>query len=521
LIVIDIIIHRVLPFLLVGVSALLVYGNASNARAGLFDRPQEETDLQNAEPIVLSIQTALNEALVNDLGIQVERMNPDLRFNEITIEKGEFDPQLSANLSHRLSITPRSVSVIETFFSRNDTKNAQTEYSMGVEQRLFTGTQYGLHWTNRRSRDSFQSVNPIFRSAVSIDITQPLLNGFGTAIHQTEIKIAQNNFTISREVFALRTMDLLQEVQDVYWDLVFQRRNLRVQQQSLRAAFDLLEINRAKVQEGLLAPVEVLVAEAEAAAREEMVLVAWKGLRDAEDRLRRLIRPRDLESLKEIRIIPTDEPKQDKYEVDLKTSIETALTQRPDLKEARLNVKNQRLALLVAENQLLPSLDLQGSAGLNGLGENLGNDFEQVGSGDFYSWQAGVAFSIPIGNRTGRGNLAKQSVGADKARIELSDLTKGVVVEVKEAVRRVTTDWKRIETTRRAKLLAEKKLEVETERYNVGLATTHEVLEFQDDLANAQVSELEAILDYNRSLVNLDRVKGTILISNDVVLNEY
>ena len=476
---------------------------------------------QGKEPITLSLQEAIRLALENDLRIQVERQNPRIRSSEITVERGKFDPKLNANIADRLSLTPRPVSVIEGAFLTSEVESAQVDYGLGLEQKLATGADYKLRWTHNRSRGSLQSFNPSFQSSLTLDLTQPLLNGFGIAVNRSQIWIAQNNFSISQETFNIKVMDLVKEVENLYWDLAFQRENFKVQQQSLRSALDLLEINKAKVQQGLLAPVEVLVAESEVAGREEEVLLAEKGLRDAEDRLGRLIRPLEIDSSEEASIIPTDEPTQSQTPIDIKGTIKTALEHRSDLKLARIQLKNREISLQVAKNQILPSLNLQAGAGLNGLGDTYGNDLDRLTSTDFYSWQAGIAFTVPIGNRTARGSLAKQRIELEKAQIDMNNLERGVILEIKEAIRQVETDAKRIAATRKARFLDGKKLEVEVERFNLGLATTHDVLEFQKDLANAHIKELKAILDYNRSLVNLDRAKGTILTTHDIILKEF
>jgi outer membrane protein TolC len=492
---------------------LLIFGIIPNLFAQV-----STSDDQNKGPTVLSLQEAIRQALENDIGIQVERQTPRIRSHDITVEKGNFDPTLNATITNSFSLNPRPVSVIEGAFLTSEVESAQIDYGLGLEQKLTTGTDYKLKWNNTRSRGSLQSFNPSFQSNVTLDLTQPLLNGFGLTVNRSQVLIAQNNFSISREAFSAKVMDLVRDVQNLYWDLAFQRENLKVSQQFLRAAQDLFEINKAKVQQGLLAPVEVLVAEAEVAAREEGVLLAEKDLRDAEDRLRRVIQPIDL--IEEIPIIPTDEPVQKPYHPDSRETLQTALEHRPDLKQARINLKNRKISLQVAENQVLPTLNLQAGAGLNGLGDTYGNDMDQLTSTDFYSWQAGVAFSTPIGNRAARGNLARQRVNLEKTQMDLKNLEQEVILEVKEAIRRVQTDEKRIESNQKARFLAGKKLEVETERYNLGLTTTHDVLEFQKDLANARVNELKAILDYNRSLVNLDRVKGTILTTHNIVVKE-
>lgn len=499
-------IFKILLGVFVGALSVVALAPASRAE------PASSPD----EPIVLSLEEALQQALENDLGIRVEKQDLFIRAAEITVEQGQFDPSLNARLANRFSSNPRPVSVVEGAFTNTDLENAQLDYELGLEQKLPTGADVSLQWTNARNRGSLQLFNPSYRSSVILDLTQPLLKNFGTRFNRRQILIARNNLSVSEENFRARVMDLLLEAQELYWDLAFQRENLKVRERSLQAALEVEEITREKVRQGLLAPVENLSAEADAAARQEEVIIARGQVKDVEDRLRRLIRPEKLRE--DAAIIPVDEPLQEALALDHERSIRTALEKRPELREARINLNSGQISLEAARNQIFPSLDLEASAGVNGLGESFGKDLDELTSRDFYTWEAGLRVSIPLGNRTARANLAKERVALEKSRVDLMNLQAQATVEVKEALRRVETDLKRMKATANARFLAEKKLEVETERFRLGLSTTHDVLEFQTDLAEAQVNELRAILDYNQSVANLERAEGTLLETHDIVL---
>ena len=154
---------------------------------------------------------------------------------------------------------------------------------------------------------------------------------------------------------------------------------------------------------------------------------------------------------------------------------------------------------------------MEGTAGLAGLGTDPGDMFDRNFSGDFYNWGGGLVLSYPLGNRSAWSQYRKRQIEARNAQASLQSARQQVIIDLKEAVRRVQTDFKRIETTRSARILSEKQLEAEQERLNVGLSTTRFVLDFQRDLAIAQRNELRSIVDYNKSLSNLARQKGTTL----------
>jgi outer membrane protein TolC len=257
--------------------------------------------------------------------------------------------------------------------------------------------------------------------------------------------------------------------------------------------------------------VDVLQAEAAVASRVEQVLVAEKAIRDQEDQFRRLLNPAEEDLRQDLRLTPLDKPSQTLDAISGEEAIDAALERRPEILQARKNVDTSELNTKYAKNQLLPNLSFQGTSGLAGLGKNADDMFNRNFAGDYYNYGAGVVLSYPLGNRSAVSQYNKRQLEGQNAKMTLLSARQQVIVTVREAVRRVQTDFKRIETTRSARIMAEKQLQAERERLNVGLSTTRFVLDFQRDLATAQGNELRAIVDYNKSLSNLARNKGTTL----------
>jgi outer membrane protein TolC len=257
--------------------------------------------------------------------------------------------------------------------------------------------------------------------------------------------------------------------------------------------------------------VDVLQAEAAVASRVEQILVAEKSIRDQEDQLRRLLNPAEEELRQDLRLIPTDPPVTSLEAISLQEAIDIAMERRPEVLQAGKNVESSDLNVKFAKNQLLPTLSVQGTMGLSGLGADYGDATRRNLGGDFYNYGAGLVLSYPIGNRSAYSTYNKRQLESRNAQSSLQSVRQQVIVGVREAVRRVHTDFKRIETTRSARIMAEKQLQAEQERLKVGLSTTRFVLDFQRDLATAQGNELRAVLDYNKSLSNLARNKATTL----------
>jgi outer membrane protein TolC len=197
--------------------------------------------------------------------------------------------------------------------------------------------------------------------------------------------------------------------------------------------------------------------------------------------------------------------------ISLQEAIDIAIERRPEVLQAGKNVETSDLNIKYAKNQILPTLSFQGTAGLAGLGNNYERMGKEMFSGDFPNWGLGLVFSYPIGNRSAISQSNKRQLENQNAHTTLQSVRQQVIIGVREAVRRVQTDFKRIETTRSARIMSEKQLQAEQERLKVGLTTTRFVLDFQRDLATAQGNELRAIVDYNKSLSNLARHKAITL----------
>jgi len=243
----------------------------------------------------------------------------------------------------------------------------------------------------------------------------------------------------------------------------------------------------------------------------EQVIVAEKAIRDQEDQFRRLMNPSEADLRQDLRLTPLDKPSQTLEAISPEETIDVALQRRPEVLQAKKNIETADLNVKFAKNQLLPNLSFQGTSGLAGLGPNAGDMVDRNFGGDFYNYGAGLVLSYPLGNRSAVSQYNKRTLEGQNAKSSLQSVRQQVIVSVREAVRRVQTDFKRIETTRSARIMSEKQLQAERERLNVGLSTTRFVLDFQRDLATAQGNELRAVVDYNKSLSNLARNKGTTL----------
>jgi len=468
----------------------------------------------------VSLADAAIRALQTNLDISISRQTKDSRLADIVIEQAKFDPTLSVNGQYSRTVNPLNRPVFGgTGGTLNDiTAFDQRNHSVTLDatQNLITGGNIDLNYSPARTSVN-QNVatgflfNPAWTGGLALTLTQPLLRNAGIDVTKTFIKVARNNADVEQHVFRDRVLTVIATVEQTYWELVFANENLKVAQAALKAAEELLATNRAKAKAGVMSIVDVLQAEAAVASRVEQVLVAEKSIRDQEDQLRRLLNPGEEDLRQDVRLTPIDIPVTVLEPLSLQEAIDTAIDQRPEIVQAKKNVDSGELNKQFARNQLLPTLSFQGTMGMAGLGKDYGDSFSKNFSGDFYNYGAGLVLSYPLGNRSAVSTYNKRQLEARNAEITLASVRQQIIVGVREAVRRVQTDFKRIETTRSARIMAEKQLQAEQERLKVGLSTTRFVLDFQRDLATAQGNELRATVDYNKSLSNLARHKAATL----------
>jgi outer membrane protein TolC len=489
----------------------------------------------------ISLADAALQALEHNLDINISRQTKDSRLADITVEQAKFDPTLSVNGQYNRTVSPLNRPVLgfsqatlndyQTFDQRSDS------VTLDATTNLLTGGNVDLNYSPSRTNVAGAQAcfgkpinspgcsgggflfNPSYTGGLVLTLTQPLLRNAGLEVAKTFIHIAQNNATVEEHVFRDRVLTVLATVEQTYWEVVFANENLKVAEAALKAAQELGASNRAKAKAGIMSIVDVLQAEAAVASRVEQVLVADKTIRDQEDQLRRLLNPAEEDLRQDIRLTPLDQPVVTLEPISLQEAIDTAIEQRPEIFQAKKNMETSDLNTKFAKNQILPTLSFQGTMGMAGLGKDYPDSVNNNFSGDFYNYGAGLVLSYPLGNRSAWSTYNKRQLEEKNAEASLVSVRQQIIVGVREAVRRVQTDFKRIETTRSARIMAEKQLQAEQERLKVGLSTTRFVLDFQRDLATAQGNELRATVDYNKSLSNLARHKATTLARYNLQLN--
>jgi outer membrane protein TolC len=490
------------------------------------------------ETITLTLEECIVRAMENNLNVRIQVLGPEAAGAALTRSRERYYPTLSFSAGKRNTNSP-SYSFLE---AADAVLDQYDDYTLQVGQTLPYGGTLNAILTNyvSDSNRSFQTINPRYGSTLRMNFSQPLLRNFGRDISRRDIIVARNNLDVSTNQFKKNIMDVIYSVEDAYWNLVYTIETLKVRQQSLDLARDLLEKNRRSVEIGTMAPIEVLSAQAEVATREADILQAEAQVKSAEDRLkalRNIINDKDKEGAV---IVPADTPTFQERTMTLDEAVATALARRPDLEATRIGLDTERFNVSYARNQLLPDLSLSAgywSPGISGDrilyqgGNPLSGIIVGVIPGGFSdalkdalgfryeNWSLSLSLSVPLSNVLSRAAYAQAKIGFEQAALNLQSQEQQILVEIRNAVRSLDTDYKRVQAYKVARELAEQKLAAEEEKLRVGLSTNFLVLTYQRELANARTSELKAIIDYNLSLANIDRALGVSLETRNVKVN--
>lgn len=474
----------------------------------------------------LSLNEAVEIALAQNLDIAVERLGPQATDFQLAGLRNLYRPLASSSLGQRSQVNPPTNQLNGGQRVTNDT----TTYNFGVAQELpWGGGNFALTFNNSRLSTSnlFANYNPTFTSTLTATFIQPLLRDFGIDNNRQQLFIAQINRDIAEESLRATVAQTIANVRTAYWELAYARATVDVAQRSLDLAQKLVEDNQARVEVGTLAPIDVVQAEAEAANRRQTLATAEATLATAQLTLKRLLVTGTSDPLWSQELRATDLPQLTTPPLDVEAAVRAALDRRTDLATARKNLDSNDVSLRFWRNQTRPALDLQVNYGAQGIG---GTQFIRQGTGlgstiigeipggytdalsilrnrDFPTWNAALTVSYPIGGNNADGQYARTRVLRTQQSTRLRALELQVATEVTNAALQVQANLRRVDAARAARALAERQLEAEQSKFEVGLSTNFFVVQSQRDLADAQNAELRALTDLQRALVTFERAQ--------------
>jgi len=491
-----------------------------------------DRDAENPRALKLSLDSAIGTAMQRNLGVELQRYDYRISGYSLRSAYGLFDPLATAEILKQSNNNP----VTSPFFaSGSDT----TLLNFGLRHFLPTGGSYSAGFNSNRSErvGGGTFINPAYNSELALQANQPLLRNFGVDVNRRQINIARNTLGISQEAFRARLINTSVSVEDAYLDLIYARQVLDVARQSLFLASDQERITRIRIDVGASAPLDILQPRVAVATRQEQLIAAQAAVRDAEDRLRQLM---NLDTAEWDRpIIPTDNVGARVGAIDLDKAVATALALRPELRQLKLGTGIREIEYTFARNQTLPQLDLNVSYGAAGLGgrsaeidpvtgrptgrisrTTYANGLGQVFGNEFPSWTVGLNVEIPLTNIGARSLKKRAELELERARADEDTTRQIITVEVRKAVRDIETAANQIIASRAARDAAEKNLDAEKKRYENGMTTNFNVLLIQQQLSDARVSELRALVFYDKAVSNYHRAIGDLLDEKNIAINE-
>ena len=462
-------------------------------------------------------------------------------------EPPQFDPVVTSTLELQRQATPAT-----TFFSgapivSQNTGLADFTYSQGFA----TGTNLAFSFNNSRitTNSDFYVLSPQLSSSFLLTLTQHLLRGRSWGVNRRFIEIAKNTRTITDQAFRQQVMTTVVQIEDIYWDLVNATEDLRVQKETLALAERTLADNQKQVQAGTLAPIEITNAQSQVATARQNVIIAETNLQLQQLYMLNAI-SRNLQgsAVRSAVVVPTDTmtiPETEPVE-PVEGLIQEALGQRPELAQARIDLKNRQISGKAAKEALQPTLDLVGFYGGNGLGgvanpnyiclnanasalcsgvqiptpSGYGAALENAFNGSAPDRGVALQMQIPIRNRQAQSVQVRAELETRQAQMRLQQLENQVAIQVRNAQFALQQNRARVMAAQEGERYARELLDAEQKKFALGASTSYLVFQQRTRLATAEEDVLAAKIAYVKSRVNLDYALARTLDRNGVVFGE-
>jgi outer membrane protein TolC len=552
----------------------------------------------------ITLQDAVELALENSLDIAVQRYYPwisdagllnaaagNTGFSTPGVQIGassvvlnpfaffiqNFDPLITSSASIVDVATP----INNPFTSGAGTTNTagvasvvthSTQFNNQYSQTFQTGTNLTVNWNNtRQSQNIVNFFNPNVSSALSVSISQPLLNGFGKQVWTRNIRIANNNRQIADWVFAQQAITTITNTITAYWELVYARENVKVNQQAVATSQKLFEDNKKQLEIGSVAPLEVTRSESEVATDTQNLIIAQTTQLTDEQTLKNFISKDPLApNIINVEIIPTDKPSQPAAieAASFEDAVKEAFAKRPELQEQVYTLKNADIDVRASKNALLPSLTANAIYQSNGLAGNssvLGAPIPGAGApivgangspvlvdvngiptpifeptstapvtgtsqqgfttaqnqifhNRFPEYIGQLTLTLPLRNRSAQALHARALLVQRQLETQEQQLRNAALLDVRNSYILLTQDRAQVAAASKARELQQQTFDAEQKKYQLGASTTYQVILTQRDLINAQGQELRALANLLEAKAGYERALGRSLEVNHVTI---
>ncbi len=496
----------------------------------LKDRPRQ--------PAKLTLEDCIRRALVHNLDIRISSQDPAIRMADVVKAEAAFDAVLFS--SAKFNVTDQANPDSGFFTQTIETNNGSHEekipsnpfdqlhdynYELGLRKRLPSGGTIELAQRARRLRMEETGLywHPFYQTSLDLELRQPLLRDFGIDVNRASILASRNNFAISQQQFNLQVIKTVATVEANYWRLVYYRQRVRILEELVRQAEMTLQRleNRVNLDAGagIIARNRGLIESARAdlvSARNDVLV--------QQDRLLESLNDPDLLLRQVWEVIPMDEPTMQPFPVDRRQAFQIALQTRPELISQKLTIDTAELAVGVAQNQLLPRLDMVARQEINAPGGSMGTAWQNQHDYDTVNYLAGLSFEVPLGNRSPRAALRKAKLQERQENFRLENYKEQILMDVSISLQSLQNAYQETEvrlTAARAEsgeLQAYLAMEDAAAKIDIGFLDRK--LFAQERLAQFQSSLAQAILKYNIAITDVHRAQGTLLQYNNINLAE-
>ena len=561
------------------------YKPMKSSEPSLTNSPRIDQLLQGGK-LMLSLQDAISLALENNLAIDVERYTPWLdEVNLLRAKSGinglvPFDPTLTSNLNIQDSVTPLNnplfAGIIPTATSTlaiaapppliQHVGNVNFQYN----QYFPTGTQFQAGMTNNRTSTNFGSFNlynPYLQSALTVTITQPLLRGFGTLPNTRLIIEAKRTIKVGLSQLEQQVIATTTQVSNDYWELVYARENVKVEEAALGVSQRLYEENSKRLEIGTLSSLDVLTAQSQVASDKQALVQAQSvQLQDETTLLNDItMNPLD-EPLLRAEIIPTTaiSTPDTGENVQISEAVKEAWQKRPELHQASLNLENAGTDVKATKNELLPSVNIFGQYVATGLGGvqttatttatgeflpglpivnsagvpvpdlfqstavtasspvvfpgGLGQDLGRLFRGNYSTFEGGITLTVPIRNRAAQADNAQALLNERQQKTQYRQEQNAIFVSVRNALIAMQEDRGSLAAAQEARKLAVQTLADEQEKYRLGASTSYNVVLRSRDVTTAEGVELRDRINLLEDELKFNQAMGRTLEVNDISL---
>lgn len=462
------------------------------------------TNAPATNTVELSLSDCIQMTLEHNLELQIDRFNPQIALYALRSAYGAYDPSFFMSGQHSHSEGGRTVIGTNVFAGRVSDDNSFNSSVGGL-------SPWGTTYTVRGSADdNYGNFSEVSSSGASLSLMQPLLKNFWIDSPRLVIRVDKNRLKYSELGLKLQIMTTITSLEQAYYNLIYNREYLVVQQQAVELAEALVNQNEKRLQVGALAPLDLAAAQAQAAQSRSAVIAAKSQLATQERALKLYITDK-ISEWADVPIQPSGTLDAVYQTFDRQKSWKLALTEHPQMLQAKLDVERAGIQLKYDRNQLFPELDVFATYGFNGVGKEFSGSLYDLSQRDLNAYTFGGRISIPLGNIAARNSYKMDKAALQQLVLTVKTVERNLMIAVDNDIGTLQADYDQVLATRAQRMYEEQALDAEQKKLQNGKSTTYQVLLVQRDLTTARGNEIQALATYNKDLALLSLDEGSTL----------